>query len=99
MHYDASLIETSTITVDGKDIPFHRVPAGMSGPNGAPAPITEDERETTGFDPVIAKELESYINDGEDPDSDEVRAIKEEIEKEQSEDFLESLSVEDNWEL
>ncbi len=95
MKYDPSLIETETIIIDGKEVPYQRIPAGMHGPNGA-IPYTnynEDEDEIeitidTQKDPVTEKEFLEYMEEGIDPDSDEIRTIKEQIEKEHCEELL-----------
>lgn len=103
MKYDASLIETSTITVGGKKIPFQRIPAGMNGPNGpimVPGNLDNEETEVSETERItgdkdLAKELEYYVNEGLEPDSDEVRAIKEEIEREHSEELLELVDTDE----
>lgn len=103
MKYDPSLIETTTEIINGQEIQVQKIPCGMSGPNGPVSSTYEETEDDYAYDfsgdPALERELESYMNEGEEPDSDEIRAIKEEIEKEQFDDILEEFPVEEkDWE-
>lgn len=100
MKYDASLIEIDYVEIDGKKIKFEKIPTGMNGPNGPiSTPIDQEEEEdfTKIFadNPGLYKEYTEYVDEGEEPDSDEVRAIKEEIEKDQTEGILDTIDLEE----
>lgn len=88
MKYDPSQIKTDYVEINGKKVPIQRIPAGMHGPNG---PIStsyddsfseEDYEDFTADDPQIYKEYREYMEDGVDPDCDEVRQYKDDIELE-----------------
>jgi len=104
MKYDASLIETKTTTIDGQEVLVQKIPAGMSGPNGPCHANSryeeEDDSADLGIkdDPILAKELDEYMEEGIEPDSDEIRAIKEEIEKEHFGELLEVIEDDDSEE-
>ena len=101
MKYDASLIQTETININGKKVEMQRIPAGMSGPNGPCHVNTRYEEDDSltelGIkgDPALVRELDEYMEEGIEPDSDEVRAIKEEIEKEHFGELLEVVEDDD----
>lgn len=101
MKYDPSLIESETVVVDGKEIPFYRIPTGMHGPNGAIPYMNYDEQEDDQIDldfskePTLRKEFSEYMEEGLDPDSDEIRTIKEQIEKEHCGELLDIVPDEE----
>lgn len=89
MKYDPSLIKVEEVEIDGKKIPIQRIPAGMHGPNGgiiSDHEVDDSEEDFEDFisdDPSVYKEYIDYVEEGADPDSDEVRAYKDTIESEE----------------
>lgn len=100
MKYDPSLIEETVEVIGGREVKVQKIPAGMPGPNGAFASSYFEEDEDDSYDALESKEAfkeyEDYVNEGTEPDDDEVRGIKEEIEKEMSLDLLDPLEEEDD---
>jgi Ribonuclease G/E len=105
MKYDPSLIKVEEIEINGKKIPIQKIPAGMHGPNGGiisdyeDSYSEEDYEEFTAEDPSVFKEYSEYLDDGADPDSDEVRAYKDDLELKEvkSAKLLDSLDYEEEF--
>jgi len=103
MKYDASLIRVKREVINGKEVKVQVIPAGMSGPN-TPKIKTDNEFVEDYYeedddsaisvikkDRKLLKEYNEYMEEGEYPESDEVRTVKEQVE---SNDLFESLETE-----
>lgn len=103
MKYDENMIETNYIEIGGTKIKHEKIPAGMNGPAG-PVPhlsFSDDEEvyiEDFLNDPKLQKDYNEYVDESVEPDSDEVRAIKEEIEREQAEGILDVIDFDEEEE-
>jgi len=105
MKYDPTLIETKEVERNGKKVKIQVIPTGMSGPNVTVVPgeevfNTEDNEEDDYTkitkDENLLKEFNEYVNEGVDPDSDEVRTIKDKIEKDH---LFEEIVEEEDYEI
>jgi len=104
MQYDKSLIEVSYITINGQKVRYEKIPKGMNGPNGAiPGPSereeSEDLKDIFVNDAKVYKEYSEYFDEGKEPDLDEIKAIKEEIENEMAEETLGIIDLDDEEEV
>ena len=104
MQYDKSLIEVSYVTVNGQKVRYEKIPKGMNGPNGPISGLSEREEDDDLKGLFLSndkayKEYSEYVDEGVEPDSDEVRAIKEEIEREQAEEILDIIYLDDEEEV
>ena len=98
MQYDENLITKKTIIRDGVEYEIEVIPTGMSGAN-VTLPYTkeyddEDEGnagEISNINKENIKEYTDYINEGLDPDSDEIREIKNKIERDHSYQLLDEV--------
>lgn len=105
MKYDPSLIKTEVVEIGGKKVTVERIPTGMHGPNGGLAFefedtfSEEDYEEFTSDDPSVYKEFLEYTEEGVEPDSDEVRAYKNDLELEEvkSMKLLDSVELEEEY--
>lgn len=80
MIYDPKQIETTYEEIGGKLIPILKVPAGMQGPNGSNTNVSKVEVEeflSDELDTKTEREYREYTDEGIDPQSDQILAIKE----------------------
>lgn len=91
MRYDPALIELKEETINGQKIKIQVIPSGMCGPNG-PILTSNDVFDNSEEDKdniynkiskneSLLKEYTDYVNEGIEPDSDEINEIKDKIEK------------------
>lgn len=105
MKYDASLIETDFIEIDGKKVKVEKIPTGMNGPNGPPPALSnfDDDFVDEAFteDSETYRDFTDYVDEGIEPDSDEVRELKEEIESKQIQEILDldTVDLEEEYEV
>jgi len=100
MRYDKKMIERKKETINGKEVEVQLIPQGMSGANGRFISSTlESDSDYEALvipeNSSLQKEYSEYLDEGIEPDSDEIRAIKEVIEKEHTGELLDSLEIED----
>lgn len=104
MQYDKSLIEVKFIEINGQKVRYEKIPKGMNGPNGAiPGPSereeSEDLKDIFVNDSKVYQEYSEYFDDGEEPDLDEIRAIKTEIEHEMAGETLGIIDLDNEEEV
>ena len=97
VNYDLTQIKYRKEIINGEEVVIQMVPVGMRGPGKrklnprSGKDSGEDKVEESGTvnsDPRLYKEYQEYMEEGMDPDSDEIRRIKDKIESDQSYDLL-----------